>query len=75
MCVLGLLVEACGGVVGKINVMIAQAARIFGSFQCSVFTDLTMETKQMVYRFVVLGVLLYGAETWAPTQEMVSKLN
>ena len=43
----------------------------------SVFTasDLTLETKRMVYRSVVLGVLLYGAETWAPTQELVSRLD
>ena len=38
-------------------------------------SDLTLETKRMVYRSVVLGVLLYGAETWAPTQELVSKLD
>jgi len=29
----------------------------------------------MAYQSVVLGVLLYGAETWGPTQEMVNKLN
>ena len=29
---------------------------------------LTLETKRMVYQSVVLGVLLYGAESWAPTQ-------
>ena len=29
----------------------------------------------MVYRSVVLGVLLYGAEAWAPTQELVRKLD
>jgi len=42
-----------------------------------VFTasDLTLDTKRMVYRSVVLGVLLYGVETWAPTQELVSKLD
>ena len=38
-------------------------------------SDLTLETKRMVYRSVVLGVLLYGAETWAPTQELVRKLD
>ena len=29
----------------------------------------------MVYRSMVLGVLLHGAETWAPTQKVVNKLN
>ena len=28
-----------------------------------------------MYRSVVLGVLLYGAEAWAPTQELVRKLD
>ena len=36
---------------------------------------LTMETKKMVYQSVVLGVLLCGAETWAPTQDLVGKLS
>ena len=74
---LGSLVEARGGVVGEIGCRIAQASRVFGSLRDSVFaaSDLTLETKRMVYRSVVLGVLLYGAETWAPTQELVSKLD
>ena len=38
-------------------------------------SDLTLETKRMVYRSVVLKLLLYGAEIWAPTQELVSKLD
>ena len=28
----------------------------------------------MVYQSIVLGVLLYGAEIWAPTQDLVGKL-
>ena len=62
---LGSLVEACGG---EVSCRIAQASRAFGSLRDSVFnaSDLIMETKRMVYRSVVLGVLLYGAETWAP---------
>ena len=74
---LGSLVEACSGVVDEVGCRIAQSSRVFGSLRDSVFTasDLTLETKRMVYRFVVLGVLLYSAETWAPTKELVSKLN
>ena len=73
----GSLVEAHVGVVGEVSCRIAQASRAFGSLHDSVFTasDLTLEAKRMVYRFVVLGVLLYGAETWAPTQELVSRLD
>ena len=50
---------------------------LFGSLRDSVFaaSDLTLETKRMVYRSVALGMLLYGAETWAPTQELVGKLD
>ena len=35
---------------------------------------LTLETKRLVYHSVMLGVLLYGAETGAPTQVLVKKL-
>ena len=74
---LGSLVEVCGGVVGEVGCRIAQASRAFGSLRDSVFatSDLSLETKRMVYRSVVLGVLLYDAETWAPTQELVGKLD
>ena len=38
-------------------------------------TDLSLETKMMMYQSVILGVLLYGVETWAPTQQLVGKLD
>ena len=65
---LGSLVEACCGMVAEVSNRIAQASRAFGSLRNSVFTasNLTLETKRMMYRSVVLGVLLYGAEAWAP---------
>ena len=74
---LGSLVEARGGMVAEVSNRIAQASRAFGSLRNSVFTasDLTLETKRMVYRSVVLGALLYGTEAWAPTQELVRKLD
>ena len=64
---LGSLVEVRGGEVGKVRGRISQASRAYGSLRDSVFTasHLTMETKRMVYYSVVLGVLRYGAETWA----------
>ena len=73
----GSFVEARGGVVGEVGSRIVQASRVFGSLCDSVFTasNLTLETKRMVYRSVVLGASLYGAETWAPTQELASKLD
>ena len=56
---------------------IAQVSRAFGSLCDSVFTasDLTMETKRMVYQSVVLRMLLYGGETWAPTLDLIGKLD
>ena len=58
-------------------VRLAQASRAFGSLRDSVFaaSDLSLEMKRLLYQSVVLGVLLYGAETWAPTQELVGKLD
>jgi len=70
------LIEACGGVLGEVNCRITQASK----FLVNVFLawDLGLETKRLVYRSVVLarvlGVLLYGAESWAPTQVTVRKL-
>ena len=57
---LELVVEEYGGLVGEVSYRIAQASRTFGS-QCeSLFTasDLTMESKRMVYRSIVLGELM-----------------
>ena len=73
---LGSLVH--GGVVGvKLAVELFKHLGVFGSLHDSVFTasDLTMETKRIVYQSVVLGVLLYGAETWAFSQNLVGKLD
>ena len=62
--------------VGLAAGLLKHLARAFGSLHDSVLTesDLTLETKRM-YQSVVLGVLLYGAETWTPAQELVSKLD
>ena len=71
------MVEACGGIAGEVSCRIAQVSSVFGSLCDSVFTasGLTVETTRMVYRSVVLGILLYGAETWVPTQELVGRLD
>jgi len=61
---------------GEVNRQIAQASNVFGKLCSSVFLacDLSLDTKRLVYQSVVLGVLLYGAETWASTQVVVRKL-
>ena len=73
---LGSLVEASGRMTGEIDQRIVQASKAFGSLRSAVFLahDLSLETKRLVYCSVVLGMLLYGAETWAPTQVLVRKL-
>jgi len=36
--------------------------------------DLGLETKRLVYKSMIFGVLLYGVESWSPTQVTVQKL-
>jgi len=73
---LGSLIEASGGITGEIDRQIAQVSKAFGELRNFVFLacDLSLETKRLVYQSVVLGFLLYGAETWALTQIIVKKL-
>ena len=50
----------------EVGERIAKAARAFGALKDLVFSNsnLSYKTKRMVYKAVVLGVLLYGSETW-----------
>ena len=59
---------------GEVDHHFVQASRAFGSLHSAVFMahDLSVETKRLVYRSVVLRV--YSAETWVPTQVLVRKL-
>jgi len=70
------LIEACGWVSGEINHRIIQASKFFAHLSSLVFLaqDLGLETKRLVYQSMVLCVLLYGAESWAPTQVTARKL-
>ena len=65
---LGSLVEAVVGMIGEVEQCFVRASKTFISLCKVVFTDrhLNLETKRFVYCYVVLGVLLYGAETLAP---------
>ena len=73
---LGAIVEACGGVVNDMADRIARASRAFGALCKPVFKygGLSLATKRMVYRAVVLGVLLYGAEAWVNKSAATRKL-
>ena len=72
---LGSLIEANGGMTGEVTRRIVQASGAFGELCSFVFMacDLSLETKRLVYQSVILGVLLYSVETWAPTQVLVRK--
>ncbi len=37
-------------------------------------SNLSLKTKWRVYKAVVLGVLLYGSETWATKQDSIRRL-
>ena len=71
---LGSTVEANGELMMDAEDRIGRASRAFGSLCRPVFRDgnLSLKTKRMVYRSAVLGVLLYGTETWA-TKRTVSQ--
>ena len=49
-----------------------RASRAFGALRKSVFqkSSLSRQTKKIVYQVVVLGVLLYAAETWLAKQNI-----
>ena len=64
---LGSFVETSGNVLLDVQDKIGRASRVFGALRSAVFCDgsLSLSTKRMVYYSMVLGVLLYGAESWA----------
>ena len=55
---------------------IAKVSRVFSALRMPVFRDsnLSLTTKRMVCRAVVLGVLLYGSETWATKRDTIRRL-
>ena len=73
---LGAIIEESDGVRKDVEDRIAKASRAFGTLRRSVFDhkDITLATKRLVYRSVVLGVLLYGAETWVNKRDSSRKL-
>ena len=62
---LGSTLSRDGDVMEDVKCRIAKASRAFGCLRCSVSNNpiLSLMTKRMVYRAIVLSVLLYGAET------------
>ena len=53
----------------------AKVSKAFGALREPIFRDsnLSLRTKRKVYKAVVLGVLLYGYETWTTKRDGVKK--
>ena len=73
---LGSFVETSGNVLLDVQDKIGRASRVFGALRSAVFCDesLSLSTKRMVYCSMVLGVLLYGAESWAIKERTIRKI-
>ena len=74
---LGSFVETSGSVLLDVQDKIGRArSRVFGALRSAVFCDrsLSLSTKRMVYCSMVLGVLLYGAESWAIKERTIKKI-
>ena len=73
---LGSVLEADGGIVKEVGERIAKAPRAFGALKSLVFSksSLSYKMKRMVYKAVVLGVLLYGSETWTTKRNTTRRL-
>ena len=73
---LGAVVESKGEIMKDVEERIARASKAFGALCRPVFHDstLSLATKRMVYRAIVLGVLLYGAEASTNKRAATQKL-
>ena len=73
---LGSIVEAKGGIAQEVGERIAKASKAFGALWKPIFGDsnLSLRTKRNMYKAVVLGVLLYGSETWTTKRDAVRRL-
>ena len=73
---LGSVVDGRGGIMKEVKERIAKASRAFGALKEPVFRDknLSLATKRLVYKAVVLATLLYGSETWTTKRDAVRKL-
>jgi len=73
---LGCLVDASASVALDVQDKIWRASQAFGALCGSVICDtsLSLTTKQMVYSSMELGVLLYGAESWAIKEPTIKSI-
>ena len=73
---LGSVLDGKGDMMKEVEERIAKASRAFVALREPVFknSNQSLKTKRMVYRAVVLGVLLYGSETWTTKRATTRKL-
>ncbi len=70
------MIRRKGGSETDIGQRIACATRAFGAMKKQVFQNkmIQKEVKKQVYTTMILPILLYGSETWAPTMKDIQKL-
>ena len=73
---LGSIVEAKGGIAQEVGERIAKTSKALCALWEPIFRDssLSLRTKRNMYKAVVLGVLLYGSETWTTKRDAVRRL-
>ena len=73
---LGSVLQSSGSAEADVKSRIDKASQAFGRLKRSVFQDkaLSVTTKRVVYKAVVLGTLLYGSETWTTKRSITQKL-
>ena len=66
---LGSVLSADGALDKELTSRLAKASRAFGALQKPIFgcSDLSIKSKRLVYKAIVLPTLFYGAETWPHT--------
>ena len=73
---LGSYVSRSGDDTFDVDARIESAGKAFGSLRGCIFssTHIAREAKTAVYTSLVLGILLYGAESWSLTEAMLHRL-
>ena len=73
---LGSEVEQMARVERDVRTRLEKAATVYQMWRRKVFRsrNLSRRTKMRVFRSMVMSVLLYGAETWSPTQHDIRRL-
>ena len=76
-CYLGSTINNKATLDDEINVRISKASSAYGKLHDRLWKshDVSLSTKIMVYRAVVISTLLYSSETWTPYRKQINQLN